>query len=482
MKGKCFDFRNLISFVLKWISKVWFFFLLLLHSCTIHQLSNDLKVDFIPDQLERKNKTFVKFGKWWKSFNMPGLNQMMEVGLKHNNEIQRSYAEMEQVQAALGGKSSLFLPEVSVSNANSKSSSISSTTNKEVITDSFSLNLKASYDIDLFGSKQFQLNSAKLKLLVAIEKHKNLLNQVAGEISSVWFQIMDHQAQLAILKKKLELDQDNIQFIEENVQAGIMQVSELILAERNTIAIEKQIIELKKNNILSHHKFSRLMGNYPTNFVDKMAANFEPNFAPIERVLPSELIQRRPDIRIAISEVKIADQEIGIAVANRFPKLNITASYGRTNSDIQELLDPASAVWNFVGNITIPLFNSGKLKYEVEAKKAILNQKLAIYRDTLLKAFQEVENFLVEIHLQKQTIKLIQKEIALSKAYLNLIQEDFQSGLLNWIQVASAQKELFEVEKSFLAATKIYYQLQVSLYLALGGTWTKDYLVDPVRS
>ncbi|MGD9102841.1 MAG: TolC family protein, partial [Desulfobacterales bacterium] len=185
--------------------------------------------------------------------------------------------------------------------------------------------------------------------------------------------------------------------------------------------------------------------------------------------LPSEMLARRPDIQAELLRLKARDQEIGAAIADRFPSINLLADYGRARSDFGTNL--SGTVWNLIGNVALPLLDWGSRKAEVERTRAVFDEQLSRYRQTVLIAFQEVEDALVNNHTSEEAIRWLEEEETAARSALRLAIDRYLDGLSDYLPVLTAQALHYDVQRRLLSARRKLISDRISLARALGGNW-----------
>jgi outer membrane protein TolC len=185
--------------------------------------------------------------------------------------------------------------------------------------------------------------------------------------------------------------------------------------------------------------------------------------------LPSELLRRRPDIHAELLRLMASDYEIGVAVAARFPSINLVADFGRSGSDFGTGL--SATVWGLVGNLALPLVDWGARKAEVDRTQAVFRERLARYQSTVLAAFREVEDALVQNRTTLETIRRIEAEVSAAEASLRLSMARYRDGLSDYLPVLTAQALYFDSQSRLLSVRRRLISERIGLARALGGKW-----------
>jgi outer membrane protein TolC len=185
--------------------------------------------------------------------------------------------------------------------------------------------------------------------------------------------------------------------------------------------------------------------------------------------LPSELLSRRPDIRAAAGRVMAADARLMESRRSLLPAINLTGNYGRASSELDDLLDNSFDVWSLVGGLTAPLFQGGRLRANVDRTRAALEERLAVYRETVLTAFREVESALAGEGYLRDQLAALRTSAEESNGARQLAEERYERGLVDIITVLESQRRAFTSNSAVITAENLLLQNRLSLYLSLGG-------------
>jgi len=330
-----------------------------LASCTPHEAHQIPRFEAPKAQFvgEGKTKTYQDPGKWGEGLGPKELNLYLEQVLGKSPNLKASEARVEQRLALEKKTWATLLPSLSLEGTRSKT--LTQSTGVDLETNGFSVALKASYELDLFGRNVAALKAAELDLLAALEDHKLQLNQEALAATKGWLALAETRALLALSEETLVTDQANFALIQRALDLGTAKASEVLLAQDQWLTTKLNQLQLRTQLQAQERALKVRAGVYPT--IGGLAPAFpDPKaLAPLGPGLPSELVKRRPGLRKAILSLKAQDQRIGQAVADRFPRLSLTASTGYQSSDLSKLTDPGNAVWNLAANLTLPIFDGG---------------------------------------------------------------------------------------------------------------------------
>jgi outer membrane protein TolC len=194
--------------------------------------------------------------------------------------------------------------------------------------------------------------------------------------------------------------------------------------------------------------------------------------------LPATLLQRRPDISGALIRLQATDARVGAAIAERFPSFNLTADYGGADSELGSLLDSPNIFWNLLVNLAQPLIDGGRRKAEVDRNRALFRENLGFYHQTVLQAFQEVEDALVQERTGTRRIELLEERVTATAGSLRLSTDRYLQGLSEYLPVLTAQIAHAEAQSALLATKRQRIVARISLARALGGGWMDSFVEE----
>ncbi len=417
---------------------------------------------------------FKDLSEWWKAFKSRELDNLVHKALTRNFEIQESLAVVEQQKAVLKITEVSALPTISAELEGGRS--YSSSANNDTVTtqeesDSYKLGLSASYTVDLYGEAGYNLTAKEMTLLKTIEDHKTLVSQTVQNLTETWLTIQELEARISLQKRRIQNSEENVRFVIQRHVLGLSTLKEVLQAKQGLIGSKSNLPELRKELIANKHASKVLIGEYPRLGNTGASIDFGQQLPKINPGLPSELIKRRSDVRSALLSVKIADNQVGAAIAATFPQISLTASTGTSSSELKNLIDPDYAFWNLIGNITLPILDASGRKFEVEKQKAALKESLYNYKYTVFKAFKEVADNLSKIEEESERIELLNQQVLISRQTFDQTLISYREGLADWSEVLDSQSDYYDAEDSLILAEKQLISLKISLIVSLGESW-----------
>ena len=405
---------------------------------------------------------------WWTVFEDQQLNTLMDSAFAKNMNLISVWYQLKEVQAIRKGQSTFLLPDFE----GRAQTAISRPEPDFAGGENTQLGITASYEVDLWGRIRASVQAEDMRVQATAFDYQAAAMALSGEITQVWFQLITTQKQLNLAQQQIENNEKIIKLIRVRFGAGqikgvdILRQQQLLKATQNQQIIYETNLELLKNQL------AILTGTPPQNF-DLQVKDSLPNLPPKpETGLPLELIRRRPDIQRAYSTLLAADRDMAAAVRNKFPRLSFNLStQARSNNYSQLFSDWA---YTLGANLLAPIFYWGRLRAEVDRTEAIKNQQLHQYGQSVLLAFQEVENALIQEQKQLERIEVLEERLIMSEKINKQLQIEFINGFTEYLDVLLSLNEQQQLQRDKLDAQQALYEFRISLYRALAGSFETE--------
>ena len=420
---------------------------------------------------------------WWQQFKDAELNRLMINALSANLDFKQTVFKIKDLRAQRAAVFSDALPKFTVrSTPTRRFNNISGTSGSTQsggglgignnIYNIFQNGFDAQWEIDFFGGVQRALESAQATIDSELENSRAVQVTLLAEVASYYLQLRENQQLLSITQANLETQRESWELSKVRQQSGFASLLEVTQAEAQVAETEAQLPTYQIQITQSIHALSVLLAKQPDELASQLTATamIPQPAALLWPDLPSELLQRRPDIRRAERQLAAATADIGVATSQLYPKLSLTAFLGLQNTKITEFT-PISKSWSTAASLSMPILNWGKITANIDSKKAIAEQQSLAYQATVLTAFKEVEDALVAYTQELQRQQWLNQSVAANKLAVQLANERYQKGLTSYLDVLTSQQMLY-VSESKLATSKAELSSQfIALYKALGGGW-----------
>jgi multidrug efflux system outer membrane protein len=417
--------------------------------------------------------------KWWEVFRDEQLQDLIKAALAHNDDLRDAAARVEGAQANLGITRSDQSPQVGASGdvnftrlSRNGSLPLPATfvPSQNRNWGQAQLNL-LSFEVDLFGRLRRATEAARANLLGAEENRKAVITTLVSNVATEYFTLRELDGQLEIARQTLATRQESLNLTTSRRNHGIAtelevkQTEQLVATAGVTIANLRQLIEQTENQI------TLLLGENPTGIV--RAGAFDENALPpeIPAGLPSALLERRPDIRVAEQNLIAANADIGVAKAAYFPRLSLSGLLGGQSTQLSSLFNGPSSTWSFIPQLSQPIFTAGRIGSNVRLSEAQRELALVQFEKTIRAAFTEVSNTLIA-HQRVQEARIKQEAlVAALEERKRLAYMRYQGGVDTQLNALDADRDLLQA-KLDLRQIKLNELLSVvQLYKALGGGW-----------
>ncbi|MFO8128844.1 MAG: efflux transporter outer membrane subunit [Bacteroidales bacterium] len=416
-----------------------------------------------------QNDTVVNL-KWWEMFQDEKLQDLVKVALQENQNVLIAARRIEQARAYVGQKRADLFPSIGYEGGASRSTSM--VRNSRVGPDNYYyLSPYISWEIDFWGKYRRATEAARAELLSTEYGMRNVMITLISDVVTTYFQLLDYDQRLDIARRTLDTRTAYRNIIQERYNKGYVPELDLNQAIIQQAIASGAVPRFERAVALTENTLSILLGRNPGPIENRNSLQDQVIPPPIPAGIPSELLRRRPDILQSEQEVAAQTAQIGVAQAMRFPSISLTGMLGIASADLTGITLGKNSIWSLSGGLLGPVFNFGKLKRQVEIERLKTKEATLHYETKVLKAFQEVENALVEIHTYKKEHQAVdrQKKAAKNAAYLS--RERYNGGVTSYLEVLDSERTLFDAELSESETYQMQLNAYVSLYKALGGGW-----------
>ncbi len=410
--------------------------------------------------------------KWWELFQDPIIDTLINIGLRENKDVLIASSRIEQARAALSKTKAEVWPSFGYSAGALRGNviqgaPIGSTTN--LFTGFGTLN----WEIDFWGKFRRANEAARAELLASEYGKRSIQIGLISFITGTYYQLLDFKWRLDISRKTLELRQESLDIIQARFDEGIVAEIDLNQAQIQRAIAASAIPIFQRLVAQTGNAMSILLGRNPGPIplgLDLADQAFAPDI-PVG--IPSMLMERRPDILQAESFLHAQNARIGVAVAQRFPAISLTGVLGVASNEISEITN-SNAMFSIGGSLLGPLFEFGRNKRRVEIERRLTEQALYEYEFTVITAFREVEDALVEIHTLKEELEARRDHVAAAQNAQYLSTERYDKGVTSYLELIESQRQAFEAQLSLSETTQLLFNGYVMLYKALGGGWLSE--------
>ena len=426
---------------------------------------------------ETSDQTSIGDLKWFEVFQDPELQKLIRTAMAQNYDLQTAAARINAARANLGLARSDQFPQFEAgadltSNRFSQNGQLSSTGQggQRRSIGSVLLNM-LTFEIDVWGRLRNQTKAARADLRATEEDRKAVMTTVVGDVAAGYFNLLDLDSQLDIAKRTLATRENSLKLIKARQTGGlatmldVRQAEELVYQASQTIPDTERQIEQTENQI------SLLLGKNPGPITRGKPLAQQQELPAVPAGLPSDLLERRPDIRAAEESLVAQRALVSAAKAAYFPRISLTGLLGFQSNQLSSLFTGPSRAWTFVPQLTQPIFTGGRLKSNVKFARAQQEFAVVAYQQSIQSAFREVSDALIQYRKVKEI--RVQQELLVATlqdrsrlAYLR-----YEGGVDTLLNALDADRDLFEAELNLTQTKRDELVSVVQLYKALGGGW-----------
>ena len=429
-------------------------------------------------RIESSDAKAVANTTWWEQFNDPVLSELIRISLKENYDLKIATARVEEyVGRYWVGRSSLFPQFYATGDAGSQRSSerlatpIPSSINNP--SGFYQAGFNGSWEIDVWGRLRRLTEAAKADLLSTEEGRRAVILTLVTSVANAYVNLRDLDKQLVIAVSTAKSREESYKLFTLRFEGGVISELELSQVKSEYEQALARIPVLQKQIAQQENGISVLLGRNPGP-IPRGKTIDDLTLPSIPEGLPSDLLERRPDIRQAEQELIAANARIGAAKALFFPTISLTGNFGWASTDLSKLFSGPSQAWSWAGSFTAPIFTGGSLRGNYKATQAIQQQLLFNYQKAIQTAFKEVDDSLADQKGTREQLQAQARQVEALKTYAHVARLRFDNGYTSYIEVLDAERSLFNAQLEYAQSQGILFQSLVNLYKAMGGGWVAE--------
>lgn len=452
--------------------------------------------------------------KWWEMFKDPELNALVDEALSENFTIRQAWARLKQVNAVVVQAGAGLYPDLKVTagstyewrktwteeqsaaatggaesgsstggadSGSSKGGTDSERFSSQVYsTLSLSLGLISSYELDLWGRIRSEQEAARLEASATREDLYAAAVSTAAEVTLRWIRIISQRMHKSLLQDQLRTNETYLELVELRFRKAMASALDVYQQRQVVAGIKARIPLVEAEERLLSHQLALLMGKLPQSPLKISRVALPLLKEPPSTGLPADLLAHRPDIRAAGRRLRAADWQVASARANRLPAITLTA---------KALLDPVkldlifdnwmlNLAMSLAAGITAPLFDGNRRAAEVDRTRAVVDERLLIYRERVLAGIKEVEDTLVRETKQREHLKALDTQIDQARMALNEARERYRKGISDYLPVLTQTLSFLTLKRDRIDKQAGLLEARVALYRSLGGSWAEEGLME----
>ena len=424
-------------------------------------------------------------GQWWALFRSPALNALVEEALHANPDVSAAQAALRQANELVFADQASLFPSVNgnLSKTREKVSGATTGAASSPILTVSSASLSVSYAPDVFGGTRRQIESSTAQAEYERFQLEATYLTLTSNVVNTAVSLASVRDQIGATEQIIRLQSDQLDLLNAQRRLGAIADTDVLTQQTALAQTRATLPPLQKQLAQTRNQLMAYLGRFPNQDRDErfdLASLHLPQELPVS--LPSAIVGQRPDVRSAQAQLHEASANIGVAVANQLPQFSITGSLGSTVASGTRLFSAGSGVWSLAGSIAQPIFDAGALEHRKRAAVAAYDQSAAVYRGTVLTAFQDVANALRALEADAEALNQQVAAERSAQASLDLVQAQFRLGAVAYINLLTAQQTYQNTVLARVKAQAARYSDTTALFQALGGGWWNRSDVDPATA
>ncbi len=433
--------------------------------------------------------------KWWHALNDPKLDSLIERAVQANPSLEIALTRLQEARTFETVVAGRALPDLEASAGAGRGtgsdltrgrvpSLLTSASNAAGLQHITSVTgFDAAWEIDLFGRVRREIEAARYDTQALAAARNAVLVTVVADVVRAYLDMRGLQTQQAVLGQNMGSARQSLDLVQARFDRGITNELDVTLARRQLATLEAQVAPLAAQISAAQYAIAALLGQFPEEMVTELA---KPDLIPQvpERInggIPLDLMRRRPDILEAERLLAAATARIGVATANLFPRLALTAGAGTQAQGLGVTPASSRSIWSAGAGAIWPLLDFGALDALVNVADLRTHELLVNYRQTVLRAVQEVDTSISSYAAQQDRLRNLGEALAASQRAVSLASQRYDRGLTDYLNVIDAERQQYDLEEQYAAAQGAVGEHFVALYKGLGGGWEQYQSIPPIR-
>jgi len=412
-------------------------------------------------------------GEWWKAFSDPALDSLEGRALAANQDLRAAAARVQQARAAAGLARSAYFPSVALDSSVDRERFSGTTDNllPQQQSTTYRGALDASWELDLFGRVRRLSESARADADASAATFESVRLALTADVAADYFAIRALDRETALVSAGVDLRKKALDLVTARRNSGAATDFDVARIETELASTEADAAALANRRAALQNALAVLVGENAPNFSLASAAAPVPGPLAVPLALPSQLLERRPDVAAAERALAAANARIGVARLAFFPSISLTGSAGFASNDVDRLARSDSRIWSIGPSLYLPIFQGGRNRANLARSEAARDEAVAAYRQQVLVAFREVQDALTGTRILAEQSAAQDRALAAARHAVRLAQTRFDAGYVNLLEVIDAQRTALTVERASAQLEAQRLTNNVALIKALGGGW-----------
>lgn len=415
----------------------------------------------------------ARLARWWERFHDPLLTSLVEEALRKNLDLELAVSRLRQARSAEGIVVAGLWPSITGAGQIQRETSALGQSQGGKAQNLYQAGFDAAWELDFFGGLRRGVESAKAGTLAAFEGIKDARVTIAAEVAADYIQLRQYQQEIIVAKSNLKSQQETDRITRLKAKAGFAGALDVANADATVATTESQIPVFETEASQSIYALGVLLARPPEALIKELSTSRDIPGVPVKipAGLPSDLLRRRPDIRVAEAQLHAASAQIGVATADLFPKFSLTGTVGWQSNQFSSWWSAVNRGYSMGPSVEWPIFQGGAIVSNIHVQEALRDQAFISYKKTVLGAFQDVENALVAFTREQEHYKSLKDSVIANRKAVDLSVKLYSEGMLDFLNVLVAERSLYAAEDSLVQSRGSIGLDLAALYKALGGGW-----------
>jgi len=409
---------------------------------------------------------------WWQLFQDDQLELLIRTALDENKDLGIALSRIEESRLTVTAVRANQFPFLNLGGFFGREKQSRELFPGADADDRFRVTGDLTYQVDLWGQYSRATEAARANLLATESAYRNVTISLVSEVANTYLLLRDLDNRLEVSEHTLKTRLDSLVIIQARFDKGTVPELDVYQAQIEVAVAETAIASFQRQIVQTENALRILLGRNPGPVTrgDSLQSQIFPPGVPTG--LPSELLQRRPDLVQAEANLMAATATVGVAEALRYPSISLTGSFGAESTDLSDLNSGDAETWGVGANLFAPIFNSGQLKAQAEAARERAEQAMLFYEGTLQQSFREVEDALVAVRTYNVENEAQTRRALAARNAARLSRARYDGGVVDYLEVLDTERTLFSAELAQSETLQLYFNAIVRLYKALGGGWS----------
>ena len=401
---------------------------------------------------------------WWHQFNDPLMTALVEEAVKANLDLKIAETRLRQARASRGVAAGGLLPSVNASGGYQRLQKAGVSGSQGL----FQTGLDAEWEIDLFGGRHRNLESADAGVVASMENIRDAQVSLVAEVALNYIQLRGYQQEIIIAQNNLRAQQQTAEITRKRFNVGFASALDVANADATVATTEAQVPVYETSERQAIYALSVLLARPPADLLVRLSTHGSLPAVPTEvpSGLPSSLLRRRPDIRASEAQLHVATAQIGVAIADYFPTFSLTGAVNWNSNQLRTMLSRSNLSFGVGPSVSWSIFHGGAIESNVHFQEALRDQAFITYQKTVLTAFQDVENALIAFAKEQQHSKALKNSVAANRKAVDLSLLLYTEGQIDFLNVATAQRSLYLAEDALVQSSRTIATDLIALYKA----------------